>query len=276
MTERDQLNALKAEYRARGLIVRTDVPSTRTSLKIKGVSSLDLVAWTGEDMNRLPALIVEIANRSRPRPSGRLSREWTEERIRLHRFEAIAEAVRRLQPSEADSAAPVAFIVRFFDVTADQTHARAVAGVNVRSAAAVASELQRTRTILVEADKLRNSELRGLAYMREWTRWLRLLGRRFPARRRALPEADLRTIQKELADRLILKELSPEAYKPIHAATLAVTEGGDVEWGQLDRLEAFLKQLLTWVEVAMVTDVRGPPDTFEKAEARLRRQRREE
>jgi hypothetical protein len=276
VTERDQLNALEAEYRARGLIVQTDVPSAKTNLKIEGVSSLDLVAWTREDMKGLPALIVEIANRSRPHRHSRISREWTDERSRLHRFEAIARAVGSSQPAETGCAAPVEFIIRFFDVTADQTRARAVAGVNVRSAAAVASELQRTRTILAEADKLRNPELRGLAYMREWSRWLRLLGRRFPARRRALPEADLRTIQKELADRLILKELSAEAYKPIHAATLAVTEGGDVEWSHLNRLRSFLEQLLTWAEAAMVTDVRGPPDTFEKAEARLRRQERKE
>ncbi|MFN3625987.1 MAG: hypothetical protein ACK4TP_18280 [Hyphomicrobium sp.] len=278
MTERDQLEALKAEYRAKGFFVETDVPSSKTRLTIEGVRFLDLVAWASEGMEELPAIVVEIANRSRPRRGRRpsLTTEWADERSRLERFEAISRAIEKLRPLEKGDPAPVGLVIRFFDVTADQTRARRVADVNVRSAADIAAEIQRTRAMLAEVDKNKNLEIRALLYAREWARWLRLLGRRFPARRRALPEADLRTIQKELADRLILKTLSPEEYKPMHAAILAVAEGGDVEWAQLNRLGNFLKQLLDWAEAAMVADVRGPADTFEKAHARARRRQREE
>lgn len=274
MTEREQLAAMVLEYSAHGLSVETDVPVNRTDLGIKGVSRLDLVAWPTPERTGRPALIVEVANRTRhlqqKKPPWR-AEVSTDERARLNRFDHIARALRGASENPLAPASATNFVIRFFDVTAEQGRAREVTAVNVRSAEAVSQELKRTKAALEIARDWDLRDLRALAIAREWSRWLRLLGRRFPARRRALPQADLRTIQKELYDRLILPQLPPARYQQMHGALLAVFEGGDVDWGSLLELEVHLKTLLEWAAKAMLVDVvtRGP-DTFDRAQARAR------
>jgi hypothetical protein len=280
LTERDQLTALVAEYQAAELFVDLDVPAERVELAIESVRTLDLVGWTNEARSGRPALIVEIANRTRSR--GRLrkppwrSEQWTDEQTRLDRFERIGSAVRSVQADAASPKTSLAFVIRFLDVTADQTRARSVEKVKVRIGREIREELTRTRALLEFLDKVDSVELRALGYMREWARWLRLLAKRFPARRRVLPEADLRTIQKELFDRLILP-LSPDVYQDLHAEVAAVVEGGDVDWSRLMKLQTSLNGLLTWAEQAMLDDVPAKAtDSFEQAEARIRRRERGE
>lgn len=274
MTERDQLDAMVLEYTARGLSVETDVPVDRTELSIEGVSRLDVVAWSNGDKAGPPVLIVEIANRTRRLP--RKKPEWrsevsTDEQARLARFERISRALQETSGSSPGGASTTSFVIRFFDVSAEQSRTRQVKAINVRSAEAIAKELARTRATLEVAKALEMEELRALAFGREWSRWLRLLARRFPARRRALPEADLRTIQKELYDRQIMPDLAPYAYQRMHDALLAVGEGGDVSWECLVKLETHIDRLLVWIEKAMLVDIAPQQlDTFERAEARMR------
>jgi hypothetical protein len=280
LTEKDQLAALVAEYQASGLFVDLDVSAERLEFGIEGVRTLDLVGWTSEARSGRPALIVEIANRTRSlgrsrKPPWRAER-WTDEQTRLDRFQRIARAIRSAQAEPASPEMPLAFVIRFLDVTAEQTRARAVEKVKVRVGREIREELTRTRALLDYLDKVDIVELQALGYAREWARWLRLLARRFPARRRALPEADLRTIQKELFDRLVLP-LSPDIYQDLHAELAAIVEGGDLDWSRLLKLETPLKGLLSWAEQTMLDDVPAKAtDSFEQAEARIRRRERGE
>lgn len=273
MTERDQLDAIVLEYKARGLSVETDVPVYRTGLKIDGISRLDLVAWPNAEKAGRPILIVEIANRTRyiKREAAWGKEVSTDEGARLSRFERISGALRETSGSATGEVPATGFFIRFFDVSAEQSRTRQAKAINVRSAQAIANELARTREMLEAAKALNIEEIRALAFAREWSRWLRVLARRFPARRRALPEADLRTIQKELYDRQIMPDLPPHTYQPMHDALFSVVEGGDVSWDCLVKLGSQLDRLLEWVEKAMIVDIAPKQtDTFEKAVARVR------
>ncbi len=75
-------------------------------------------------------------------------------------------------------------------------------------------------------------------------RWLRILGMRFPAKgRKQLVDADIRTIQKDLFDAGIVK-LPPADYFFSHQSIVALSEGGDVEWATITRLDDDLRNVL--------------------------------
>jgi len=263
MTERDQIDAMAAEYIARGYDVERDVEPSKLNLDIGPGIRLDLVAKlaTREVPARhvlrrrlhLRTVVVEIANREgRPRDT---SLDRMDEQYRVTRFDKISKAIR-------DKGDPtIQLLIRFLDVSADQARARSLKTIKVRDRIELENELASTRANLETVRDL-DVTIRGTVLVHAWARWLRIMANRFPAARGELKHSDLRTVQKDLFDGRITT-LRPGRYYSIHNSVMATLEGGDVSWDDIEQLRRPLDQILNYVEKTVISSTQSSVDDAE-------------
>jgi hypothetical protein len=260
MNEDTQLRAITQELRTAGWTVVQDASPRQFDLPID-VATLDLVAKSAEpwpDETRPKLLIIEIPNRGRDVALADVLTGLTlvassvaEESEALRRIEIIGAALEGLPATE------VGFQIRFLDVSVDQAQARSLRKISTTDDA-LRGELELANATLADAAKREDGERRLLTAI-TWCRWLRILGIRFPARgHMELKMADLRTIQKDLYDAGIVA-ISPADYFEIHRSVIALTEGGDVEWRDFDRLASDLQRILKHVSDRLQKEMPSEP-----------------
>lgn len=246
MKERAQLEAMKRELQAAGYKVTIDARALDVGFQDLDLD-LDLLAEWPEDVPRAPdrprKLIVEVANRTRPGEKdgdlGRFERRILDDAEAVQRFEKITRAIEAFDEREVD------FEIRFFDVSADQHAARVLGAREVRTIGGLAELLRTLNEHLTRAETL-PADVRALVVAQAWTRLLRVIAHLHPGTgRRELPDADLRTIQKDLYDHKAMS-LKPATYRRLHIDVLAIAEGGAGKAERLLELAPHVQELVAW------------------------------
>ncbi|MGF9566950.1 hypothetical protein AAIH70_25945 [Neorhizobium sp. BT27B] len=233
MNEQTQLDAIQAELVSEGYAVEQNVRAETLDLQGQAATdafnalTLDLVARLvrrPKEQQQPKFVIVEVANRARPKPlmRGRIRirlKHIPEDVEALHRFEAISAVL--------FDRADAVLQIRFFDISADQANARVLRETKVRVKKAMVEKLRDDQKWLSLAAQ-QPAGTHALIVARIWAHWVRVVGHIFPGQEHVeLKQADLRTIQKDLFDYKIV-QMHPSHYAGIHNEILAVVEGGDI------------------------------------------------